>query len=107
MVWYFSKPRIENEAKLKHVVVCVDEVRRLMNGTDNSAVQEVTWALGKLAFALEKRAEPKCTVIVSALTDDAFATVTGGPVHKIFLPLPCDARSRICCREPAPKSERP
>ena len=56
VVWYFSKPRIENEAKPKHVVVCVDEVRRLMNGTDNSVVQVVTSALGKLAFALEKRA---------------------------------------------------
>ena len=90
VVWYFSKPRIENEAKPKHVVVCVDEVCRLMNGTDNSVVQAVTWALEELAFGLEKRAVT-CTVIVSALTDDAFATVTGRPVHKIFLPLPCDA----------------
>ena len=45
VVWYFSKPRIENVAKPKHVVVCVDEVRRLMNGTDNSVVLLVTSAL--------------------------------------------------------------
>ena len=90
VVWYFSKPRIENEAKLKHVVVCVDEVRQLMNGTHNSVVLEVASALGKLAFGLEKQAVT-CTVIVPALTDDTFSTVTGRPVHKIFLPLPCDA----------------
>ena len=78
----------EKNPRAAHVVIAVDEIRKLMV-TSNVPVLQTTSTLGLLASMLESSGV-KCTVIVSALTESAFVTMSDRLIVKVLLPQPSD-----------------
>ena len=70
-------------ARAAHVVIAVDEIRKLVF-TSNAPVLETISTFGLLASKLEGNGV-KCTVIVSALTESTFATMSDRLIGKVCL----------------------
>ena len=97
VVSYIVEKEKGQNARAAHVVIAVDEIRKLVF-TSNAPVLAVTRdtpvlqtisTLGLLASKLEGNGV-KCTVIVSALTESAFVTESDRPIVKVLLPQPSD-----------------
>ena len=88
VVSYIVKQEKSHNARAAHVVIAVDEIRKLM-ATSNVPVLQTTSTLGLLASKLEGTGV-KCTVIVSALTESSFVTMSDRRIVKVLLPQPSD-----------------
>ena len=88
VVSYIAEKEKGQNARAPHVVIAVDEIRKLMV-TSDAPVLAVTSTLGLLASKLEGNGV-KCTVIISALTESAFVTENDRLIVKVRLPQPSD-----------------
>ena len=88
VVSYIIEKEKGQNARAAHVVIAVDEIRKLM-AISNVPVLQTTSMLGLLASKLEGNGV-KCTVIVSALTESAFVTMSDRLIVKVRLPQPSD-----------------
>ena len=85
---YIAEKEKGPNARAAHVVIAVDEIHKLM-GTSNVPVLQTIATLGLLASMLEWSGV-KCTVIVSALTESTFVTMSDRHIGKVCLPQPSD-----------------
>ena len=82
------KQEKSHKTRAAHVVIAVDEISKLL-GPSNVPVFQTTSTLGLLASKLEGNGV-KCTVIVSALTERTFVTISDRLIVKLRLPQPSD-----------------
>ena len=85
---YVAEKEKGQNARAAHVVIAVDEIHKLM-GTSNMPVLQTIATLGLLASMLEWSGV-KCTIIVSALTESTFVTMSDRHIGKVCLPQPSD-----------------
>ena len=95
VVSYIAEKEKGQNARAAHVVIAVDEIRKLMVTSDALAV---TSTLGLLASKLEGKGV-KCTVIVSALTESTFVTENDRLIVKVLLPQPSDEARAFIVKE--------
>ena len=97
VVSYIVEKEKGQNARAAHVVIAVDEIRKLVF-TSNAPVLQSIWTLGLLASKLEGNGV-KCTVIVSALTEGTFATISDRLIGKVCLPQPSDEARDFIVKE--------
>jgi hypothetical protein len=86
----------------QHVYIGVDEIRKLMKSeSDNTTVQTMTSQLGILAVELQS-VGVKCSILVSALTEATFKTITDRDVQLVFMTPPDESTREDVVKELLP-----